>query len=318
MTRTAVHVLTGFLGSGKTTLLRGLLASPALADTAVLVNEFGEVGIDHLLVEAMADDVMLLKSGCLCCSVRGDVKQAVLRLRARAAAGEIPSFSRLVIETTGLADPAPLLATFHADPMLSHHHRVESVLTVVDAVSGKANLARFEEATRQVAAADLLVISKTDLRESQEVQDLRRRLSKINPVARVEHRSLDEPVPADWLFAAPNRPPSVEAQRGPLDHAGVRSFVLRAKEPVDWAAFGLWLSMLLNRHGERILRVKGLLWIAGADGPVLVQGVQHIIHQPDHLPDWSGEPRTEIVMIAKDLDGVLVQQSFAAALSLDR
>ena len=316
MARTAVHILTGFLGSGKTTLLKRLLADPALSDTAVLVNEFGEVGIDNLLIEALADDVVLLKSGCLCCSVRGDVKQAVLRLKARVAAGEMPDFSRLVIETTGLADPAPLLATFHADPMLRHQHRIESVVTVVDALSGTANLDRFDEAMRQVAAADLLIMSKIDLAGADGTASLRERLEAINPAANIEQRGLGDHVPPHWLSAAPPRPRAASSARTSDPHGDTRSFVLRAEEPIDWAAFGLWLSMLLNRHGERILRVKGLLRVAGADSPVLIQGVQHIIHQPEHLPAWPGEPRTEIVMIARDLDPALVQRSFAAALNL--
>lgn len=316
MARTAVHILTGFLGSGKTTLLKGLLAAPALSGTAVLVNEFGEVGIDNLLVEALADDVVLLRSGCLCCSVRGDVKQAVLRLKARVAAGEMPPFERLVIETTGLADPAPLLATFHADPMLRHQHRIENVVTVIDAVNGSANLDRFDEAMRQVAAADLLIMSKIDLAGADRAASLRKRLEAINPAANIEQRALGDPAPPHWLSAAPPRPRSASPARTSNPHGDTRSFILGADEPIDWAAFGLWLSMLLNRHGDRILRVKGLLRVAGADNPVLIQGVQHIIHQPEHLPAWPGEPRTEIVMIARDLDPVLVQRSFAAALSL--
>jgi G3E family GTPase len=174
------NILTGFLGSGKTSLLRRLLRQPDLTDTAVMINEFGEVGLDHLLIEAVTDDMVMLDSGCVCCTIRGDLKDALLRLYARRQRGEVPPFSRVVIETTGLADPAPIVATFAADPMLKHHFRVGNLVTVIDAECGAANLDRYEECRRQVAAADRLVVSKIDIAGSAKVRELRALVSRIS------------------------------------------------------------------------------------------------------------------------------------------
>jgi len=315
------NLLTGFLGAGKTTLLRRLLRQPSLQDTAVLINEFGEVGLDHLLVEAVAEDVVLLKSGCICCTIRGDVKEALERLHTRRAQGVVPSFSRLIIETTGLADPAPLVATLTADPMLRHHYRMGNIVTVVDAVNGASNLLAFEEAQRQVAAADRIILSKTDLADEQSAGALQDRLASLNPTAEILRLAEDEDAPAalivDDLHEEGARPREVRrwfaASARSEGHSAIRSFVIEREEPLDWAAFGLWLSMLLNRHGTAILRLKGLVAVEGIDSPVVVQGVQHLVHRPLHLAEWpDAGPRTRLVVIAQGIDPALVQRSFDA------
>jgi G3E family GTPase len=324
------NLLTGFLGSGKTSLLKRLLRQPDLADTAVLINEFGEVGLDHLLVEEVDEEIVLLKSGCVCCTIRGDLKEALTRLYGRRQRGEVPPFRRLVIETTGLADPAPILATLAADPMLRHHFRVGNVVTVVDAVAGLANLAAYPESLRQAAVADRLVVSKVDLADAIAVAALRAHLAALNPAAAaveadeetdpaaalLTHDAHDEATRAAevrrWLEAAALAE-HAHGHADPNRHGDIRAFVLTAEAPLDWARFGLWLSMLLNRHGTEILRLKGLVALEGQEAPVVVQGVQHLVHKPTHLRAWpDADRRTRLVAIAKGLDAALVQRSFGA------
>jgi G3E family GTPase len=307
-----VNLLTGFLGSGKTSLLRRLLQRPELARTAVLINEFGEIGLDHLLVEAVDEEVVLLKSGCICCSIRGDLREGLARLLGRRDRGDIAPFDRVVIETTGLADPVPIVASFSADPSLRWHFRLGAVLTVVDAVNGTANLAAFSEAERQVAIADRLVVSKIDLAAADVVATLTQRLALLNPTARLHPTAETEPLPINLLLDDGGHRPAVPLDVGSHLHgSGLATFVLGADEPIDWAAFGLWLSLLLHRHGSSILRVKGILHVVGADVPVVVQGVQHLVHRPQHLDRWpDGRPATRLVVIGRDLDPVLVERSF--------
>ncbi|GIX13085.1 MAG: cobalamin biosynthesis protein CobW [Paracoccaceae bacterium] len=324
-----VNVLTGFLGSGKTHLLNRLLRLTELGGVAVLINEFGEVGLDHLLVEALDDEVVLLASGCVCCSIRGDLKEALIGLHDRMRRGLVPPFDRVVLETTGLADPGPIVATLTADPVLCHHFRLGNIVTVVDALAGLHNLDAHPEALHQAAVADRLVISKTDMAAPDRLEALRTRLRAINPAAEVIESGADSPVPATLLVSDIHRPGAREAEvarwlAAEGDGAGhghhhhhhdgsVRAFVLSAGAPLDWAAFGLWLSMLLNRHGTRILRVKGLLDIRGVDSPVVIHGVQHTIHRPEHLAAWpDGDRRTRLVFIVDGLDPALIRRSFSA------
>lgn len=331
------NILTGFLGSGKTSLLRRLLKQPDLSDTAVMINEFGEVGLDHLLIEAVDDEVVLLDSGCVCCTIRGDLKEALLRLYARRQRGEVPPFNRVVIETTGLADPAPIVATFAADPMLKHHFRVGNVVTVVDAECGAANLDLYDECRRQVAVADRLVVSKIDIAGSRKARKLQTLLSRINPSAELlessesddasaallTHDTHDEATRLDevsrWIAASVSDDHDHDDHDNAHDsqHRGIRAMLLSADEPLDWAAFGLWLSMLLNRHGASVLRAKGLINVVGRDAPVVVQGVQHLIHKPVHLERWpEGVPRTRLVLIVRGLDESLIRRSFRAFMRL--
>lgn len=314
------HILTGFLGSGKTSLLRRLLRQPALTETAVLINEFGEVGLDHLLVEPIDGEPVVLTNGCVCCTIRGDVKEALLRLADRRARGEIPDFSRIVIETTGLAEPAPLLATLGTDPMLRHQYRIGNTITVVDAVAGLANLAAFPEALQQVAAADRLVISKTDLASAEAVDRLRQQLSTLNPDAAIIARDEESEAPASLLLDPVASTATVRHnhERPHTAHSDVRSFVLATDEPLDWRLLGLWLSMLLNRHGASILRLKGLARLKGVEEPLVIQGVQHLIHRPEHLARWpDGMSGTRLVVIARGLNPEVVQRSFRCFMHLN-
>ncbi|MDQ0472173.1 CobW family GTP-binding protein [Labrys wisconsinensis] len=331
---TPVNLLTGFLGSGKTTLLRRLLADPALARAAVLINEFGEVGLDHHLVERIDETMVLLPSGCLCCTIRGELAQAIRAIHGKRERGEIPAFDRLVIESTGLADPFPILTTLKADPVLRHHVRPGTVVATVDAVNGAFQLDTHVESTRQAAIADRLVLTKTDIAEEVAVAGLVARLRHLNPDAPIL-AATEADCSAATLFAqegsGPDRstrawfrrafrsddPTLAEAPGGPEEgtrHGGrIRSFVVTVDEPIDWTAFGIWLTMLLNRHGDRILRVKGILNLAGEQAPVAIHGVQHLVHTPVHMRAWpDGDRRSRIVFIVDDLDSGLIRRSLAA------
>ena len=325
---TTVNLLTGFLGSGKTTLLKRLLADPALADTAVLINEFGEVGLDHQLVERIDDNMVLLQSGCLCCTVRGELADALRGLHARRERGEVPAFSRVVLESTGLADPFPVLSTIKADPVLRHHFRPGNVITTVDAVNGATQLDTYVESNRQAAIADRLVLTKTDLAAPARIVGLTDRLRRINPDAALIDVN-DEGFRVADLLDADTAPRGVHVQSasgfycedsrelvtadGSAHSADFRSFVITVDTPIDWTGFGIWLTMLLNRHGDRVLRVKGILNIAGEARPVAVHGVQHLVHTPVHLEDWASEDhRSHVVFIVDGLDASLLKRSFEA------
>ena len=326
--RTPVNVLTGFLGAGKTTLLRQLLQSPQFADCAVLINEFGEVGLDHHLIERVEGDVVLMKSGCICCTVRGDIAKGIRDLLARRDAGTLAGFRRLIIETTGLADPVPVLATILHDPVLQHQVRTGHVLTVVDAVHGLQQLAAEPESRRQVAIADRLIISKTDLPQGAEAAaSLHAALAALNPGAlRVDLHAApwspdlllgpDAFNPQDksdevvrWLQAAANRryfPVHSGAQATQRD---ISSFVIRLPQALDWSVFCLWLSLLVHRHGDSILRIKGILNVAGARAPVAVHVVQRLIHPPEHLENTAAWNDSVLVLIVKGLDADAVRLS---------
>jgi G3E family GTPase len=311
---TPVTLLTGFLGSGKTTLLRRLLADPALSDTAVIINEFGEVGIDHLLVERLDDQMVLLSSGCLCCTVRGELAGAMRDLHSRRARGLVPPFRRLVIESTGLADPFPVLSTLKADAVLRHHFRAAGVVATVDAVNGLAQFERHVESVRQAAIADVIVLTKTDIAEASVVSRIATRLRALNPSApllRAAEGLLDPNMllksgDSGW-FKAIAEPPAAT-----IAHTEVQAFSIVVDEPLDWTAFGIWLTMLLNRHGTRILRVKGILALRGEDRPVAVHGVQHLVHPPTHLSRWSDDDRrSRLVFIVEGIDPDLIRRSFS-------
>ena len=329
---TPIFVLTGFLGSGKTTLLNHLLSHPSLSDAAVLINEFGEVGIDHQLVETVDESTVLLSSGCLCCTIRDDLKQAILEVHDKRARGIVPAFRRMIIETTGLADPAPILATFMNDVSLRHHYRLGTIITTVDAVNGLGQLDRQEESVKQATVADRIVLTKTDIADVAETAALRRRLERINSSAEflvADHGVVD----VERMLRADVYDPATKGQEvlrwieaetaqtsGAAQHghdvnrhdANIHSFCLIHDEPIDWTAFGIWLTMLLHTHGQDILRVKGLLNVQNVDTPVVINGVQHIIHPPMHLDAWPDEDRrSRVVFIVRGLERAQIEESLA-------
>ena len=312
---TPVNLLTGFLGSGKTTLLRHLLASPEMTGTAVLINEFGEVGLDHQLVERIDETVVLLRSGCLCCTIRGELASAIRDLHGRRERGEVPAFRRLIIESSGLADPFPVLTTLKADPVLRYHFRAGTIITTVDAVNGLSQIERHAESIRQMAVADQLVLTKTDLTDPASIATLLARVRQINPDAPVSRAAdfdagalLDHAAPATRFRSSQADDPAVTSHA-----ARIRSFVVTVSEPLDWTAFGIWLTMLLNRHGDRVLRVKGILHLAGEAAPVAIHGVQQLVHNPVHMAGWPNADRSSrIVFIVDGIDPALIRRSLAA------
>ena len=316
--RVDVHVLTGFLGSGKTTVLRRLLTDPRLVETAVLVNEFGAVGLDHLLVEAIAGEPLLLGGGCVCCTLRGDVGQALRDLWTRRARGEVPAFRRVILETTGLADPTPIMATIAADLALRHHFRPAQVITTIDAVNGAETLRRYAESAQQAAAADVLLLTKRDLAGPEALAATQRLLRDVNPIARIEVIEAGD-APPEILLAADPAAQIARAARweaaAPADtprHNGIAACVIEHDRPIRWAEFGLWFSLLAHRHGTRILRMKGLLALEGSETPILVQAAQHLVHRPEHLPMAMGRgTRSSLVLIVDGLDLALIRRSFA-------
>ncbi len=319
-------VLTGFLGAGKTTLLNKLLKRPELARTAVLVNEFGEIGLDHQLMEAVDGDTILLAAGCLCCTVRGDLAKALEKLAPRVRAGEI---ARVIVETTGLADPAPILATLIGDPLIASLFRLDGIATVVDAVHAMGQLDSHDEALRQVVVADRLVLTKSDLADT---TALRARLAALNPGAPViaaDHGALDPAAILDaGLFDAAGKPTDVakwidEAAFDDHHHhhhdvnrhdAHIQAFCLTFDRPLHWIGFGAWLEMMVATHGARLLRVKGILDLDGQTRPVAIHGVQHMFHPPELLPAWPAgeERRSRVVFITRDLDRATLLQGLNA------
>ena len=319
-------VLTGFLGTGKTTLLNRWLRHAALVQSAVLINEFGEVGLDHQIVEPLDGAPVLLANGCVCCSIRDDLKAAILNLDARRLAGTVPPYRRILLETTGAADPAPILATLLNDVELRHHYRLALVATTVDAVNGLATLSRHAEARRQVAMADVLLLTKRDLVEPGAASAVEAALVGLNPHALLAHA---EDGPGCLLSAAEEAGSSGAPTRSPLEdpdghsdhgtfaaageHAHFQTFTLRPGRALDWTAFGTWLTLLLHTHGARILRIKGLLDVAGSDTPVVVNGVQHLVHPPYHLDEWpDGERGSRLVFITTGIGREEVEASLAA------
>lgn len=328
-------LLTGFLGSGKTTLLNAWLRSPELSDAAVIVNEFGEVGIDHALIASSTDNTIELSTGCLCCTVSGDLVNTLRELIVKREKGEIRAFDRVVIETTGLADPAPVIQALMTFPV-ARKFRLSQVITTVDAVNGAATLDRHPEAVKQAAVADEIIVTKTDV-NPEAADKLAGRLSALNPGAR-QHQSAPDrlPAPSDlatvdiydpqtksadvarWLNAEAHDSDDRGRDGGHGHHhhhdvnrhnAEIGSFVLDFDEPLQWEHVAHWLDALVIGHGNDLLRVKGILDIVGRDRPIVVQAVQSLFHPPFDLPAWpEGARKSRIVFITRNLPRAFVQE----------
>ncbi|MGO4388397.1 GTP-binding protein [Microvirga sp. 2YAF29] len=344
-------ILTGFLGAGKTTLLNRMLKSPAMQDSVVIMNEFGEIGLDHLLVETVDEGMVLLSAGCLCCTVRGDLIATLEDLLRKRDNNRILPFKRVIIETTGLADPAPILHAVLYHPYLSMRYAVEGVVTVIDAVNGSATLDAHREAVKQAAVAERIVLAKTDLASDQQVVTaLRERLHQLNPGASI----LDADVPvediiagglfgidgkiadvADWLKTEAVEAAEREShahQHGHHHHGHhghdhhhhdvnrhderIRAFCLTSDQPIRQGTLDMFLDLLRSSQGTKLLRVKGLVALAeDPEHPVVIHGVQHVIHMPAVLPRWPSEDRrSRIVFIVDDLERETVEKLWNAFL----
>ena len=309
--RLPVIVVTGFLGSGKTTLIRRLLERPEGANTALVVNEFGEVGIDQALLRASSDRTVLLGNGCLCCNVRTDLQETLRGLFIDRGRGAVPSFERVVIETSGLADPAPILQTFATDRALGGEFHLQAMVTVVDAVAGARNLERMDEARRQVAVADRIVLSKTDLadRDAAAALAATQRALTAAPQREAAAGAIEPSFLLDDGLIGRTQLPAEDHR-----HAhGIDSFALLFDRPMPWPAFAQAMSVLTNLRGADLLRAKGLVAIEGAKGPVVVHYVQHVAHDPVELVDWPDEDRrSRLVFVTRGLSRQAVTALFAA------
>lgn len=350
--RIPVALITGFLGSGKTTLLNKILRDPRMANSLVLVNEFGEIGLDHLFVESVDGDMVLLQSGCLCCTIRGDLDATLRDVARRRQADAIRPFERVLIETTGLADPAPILALLLNHPMISHDYRLDCVVTTVDCVNGDAQLDAQEEAVKQAAVADRLLLTKADLADDATRRAIAARLAGLNPGAPQHVVASGEIDPGLLFDAGPFDPAgkgdkvaswlAAEAHATAADHAHshghahgddhghghdhghaghahdrnrhdarISSFCLTFDRPLDWDFFHLWLGAVRASWGDKLLRVKGVLDVAGEDQPLVIHGVHRTFHPPTLLARWpDAERRSTIVFIVRDLSREEVEASW--------
>ena len=327
-----VSLLTGFLGSGKTTLLNRLVRHPGMEESAVLINEFGEIGLDHQLIERIDDNTVLLNAGCLCCTVQGDLTRALSELFVKRMKKEVPEFRRVLIETTGLADPAPVIHTLVSAPLVSGRFALDGIIATVDAVNAETQFDRHPESVKQAAVADRIVITKSDLGDEPDIARLEGRLAVLNPAA-PRYRAVMGEIDPDMLFDAGLYNPRTKtadvrrwlrqeayeaAGHDHGDHHGhhdvnrhdsaISAFCMTREEPIDWDAFVAWLRILIGQHGERLLRIKGILNISGRDRPIAIHGVQHLFHDPAELPAWpDADHSSRIVFITRDLDRRVIE-----------
>lgn len=311
--RRAVSLLSGFLGSGKTTLLRGYLQRQSGENIMVIINEWGTVGLDHHLIRTVNEQSVLLQGGCVCCARREDLVRTFRELLDLEQGGDMAPMGQVVIETSGLADPVPVLFTLTTDPILKHHFAVASVVVTLDAVNSGTQIDRQPEVRKQIVAADRVVITKPDLVPGERIAELRAWVRRLNPTARILVSCLGEATDAlDLPDEAEHARTLADLEPPPAPHPEVRSATLGFSGPLDWPAFSVWLGMLLEAHGPDMLRIKGLLDI-GEAGPVVLNTAQHTVHPPEHLSAWPQEGlEPYLVLITRGIEPARVARSLEA------
>lgn len=315
-----IYVLTGFLGSGKTSLVNALLKAPAFANTAVVVNEFGEIGLDHALVQSSTDNVVLLEAGCLCCTIADSLHETLADLHFRRVRAEVPPFERVVIETTGLADPAPILNTLLGNPLVTEHYRLEAVIATVDAVHFAKALENHREVPKQIAVADRIVVTKADIVSGVELSRVEAIVKAHNPAAHIGRSrhgsgaldafSRSDPAGSKSVTAYEAHSHAHDVNRHD-EHVRAHCFVLDA--PVSWSGVAAWSRLVADALGERLLRCKGILEIAETGEVVFLQGVQRVFHTPERLPGWpDADRRSRLVCITRDVDEAELRRTLPA------
>jgi G3E family GTPase len=316
-----VVLLTGFLGSGKTLLLNALLKAPGFANTAVIVNEFGEIGLDHALVQSSTDNVVLLEAGCLCCTIADSLHETLADLQFRRMRGEVPAFERVVIETTGLADPAPILNTLLGNKQVTEHCRLDAVVVTADAVHMPQELEKNREVAKQVAVADRLVITKTDLASAAQLSAVKARLAQLNPRARAFESRRGSAALAAFSSGDPLQARAIPVEEPVYAHPHdvnrhdehILAHAVVLDGPVSWSGVAAWCRIVVDKLGDRLLRCKGLVEIADTGEVVFLQGVQRVFHTPERLPRWpDADHRSRLVCITRDVDAAELRTTLAA------
>ena len=330
--RLPIHVITGFLGSGKTTLLNQLLPQAGMQRTVVIVNEFGEIGVDHLLIKSTTEDIMMLEGGCLCCSVRSDLVNTLEELFTKRAQQKIPEFEQVLIETTGLADPAPILRTLLDDSFIVTHYRLALVITTVDALYGPAQLDEYDESVKQAALANHLILTKIDLVNAKNLETLKQRLHQFNPTALLHEINLNnQKFDANFIFNTDyydfqtrqldvknwlqadiyleHRQTNQNHHQSNLHDAYIRTFCIEHAEPLHWLTLERWIQQLTRLRGKDLLRVKGIAYTHETTLPVVIQGVQHIFQPPTTLDAWPSSKRySQIVFITRNIEKIVIER----------
>ncbi|MDM8566786.1 GTP-binding protein [Candidatus Halobeggiatoa sp. HSG11] len=323
-----IHIVTGFLGSGKTTLLNQLLQQPEMQNTIVIINEFGEISVDHLLIETTTEDMMILEGGCVCCAIRTDLLNTLEELFHKRDRQEINEFKQIVVETTGLADPAPILRTLINDQFVATYYRLDTIVTTVDAVYAIQQSTEYDESVKQIALANHLILTKIDLVNDNDLDILISHLEQINPTAKLHKVNLQKQhLKATDLFDNEhydkqtqqldiNHWLKVESHTNHIHNTYIRTFCIEHQEPLHWLTLEHWIQQLTRLRGKDLLRVKGIAYTYETDLPVIIQGVQHIFQPPTTLKAWPDDKRcSQIVFITRSIEKQLVEKVLQAIIN---
>jgi len=332
-----VTVITGFLGSGKTTLLSSILKKKEMQKTAVIINEFGEIGLDHALIEHTDENIVELQSGCICCTIQGDLNKTLIDLFDKMMNGKVSSFNRILIETTGLANPVPIIHTLMSSIELIRIYSLDGVITVVDSINGEKTLDLHEESLKQLALAEKIILSKTDIVDKDDIKSLVYRIKDINPVSQIIFSKFGN-IPLEEIFGLGAYDPykksadvknwlAAEKYKDKKHHhhhdvnrhnENIRAFSMMSENPVNMIAFSFFRDMITAALGANLLRMKGIVNIAGEERPAVIHGVQHIFHPVQWLETWpDNDRRTKLVFITQNIKKEQIEDFFRPLMGLD-